>query len=191
MPTEQTFSPLVPAVGQGPLQSGRYYFAPNFTASATLASMGTGTLHVLPWSVPNTVTLSRIGAEVTIIGDVGSKVRLGIYNDDGTGRPGTLLLDAGTIAGDSATVQEIVISQLVPTGLYWIGGAVQIVTVTQPTCRVSASGPIFPVDVGTVIPTAGLQSPGYQVTGVAGALPTPFGAPSTTSNGFRVFVKVA
>jgi hypothetical protein len=164
-------------------------------ADGALVSVGTvvaGTLRLYPWVVPNDVTLTRIGAEVTSAGEAGSKVRLGIYADDGSGYPGALVLDAGTIAGDSATVQELTISQFLPAGLYWIGAAVQVVTTTQPTVRIQGTGnPPINITLGTSAPSAGYSVWGFSQTGVTGALPANFTTtPSTAGSAARLHVKV-
>lgn len=179
--------------GYGVLASGNYYFPWSSMSVGTSAALGNGTLRVAPWWVPNACTLSRIGAEVTVVGDAGSTVRLGIYADSGQGVPGARVLDAGTIAGDSATVQEITISQALTPGLYWIGAAVQGVTTTQPTVRTGLNTPQQNVYAGPTIPAAGAAIGSAVMTGVTGALPANFAAvPSAPSAGIpRLFVKVA
>jgi hypothetical protein len=177
------------------LVSGRYYCVGTATQSATSATHGVGTFRAWPWVVPHDVTLSRIGAEITSAGDVGSTVRLGIYADDGSGYPGALVLDAGTIAGDSATVQEIVVSQFLPAGLYFLGAVVQGVTTTQPTIRTNngtMNSPLLNAAIGTSAPSAGYSVGSYALFSVAGALPVTFtGAVSSAGIGARMHVKVA
>ncbi len=177
--------------GSPPMVSGRYYRLPNCSVQ-TSATLGVGTLRLIPKFIPHPLTLTRLGAEVTITGDVGSKLRLGIYADDGTFRPGALVLDAGTINGDSATVQEITISQALSRGWYWFGGAVQVVTVTQPTVRATNTlyEPI-PVDYNTVAPTAGAANAGAFQSGVTGALPNPFVYGGSPGAAPAIFGKVA
>lgn len=177
----------------GKLTTGRYYITTGQRDTGTgIAS--NGQLRLAPWILPNAATISRIGAEVGIVGDAGSKFRIGIYADDGNGYPGALIVDAGTINGDSATVQEITLSQALPAGLLWIGGAGQIISVTPPTMR-GVSVPAISVAIGTTgIPAANETRIGYQITGVTGALPSPFTAGGTAvaaNNIARVFVKVA
>jgi hypothetical protein len=188
MPSASIATPLLTTT---PLQSGRYYMIPGVTATNTNGALGTGTCRAIPFYVPNLVTISRIGAECTSAGDAGSKYRLGIWNDDGTGRPGTLLIDAGTIAGDSATVQEIVISQSVAPGLYWASGTVQVVTVTQPTMRINATGPIILGDYGTSTPSANMQVFARTMSGQTGALTSPWVEAGTSALPPRIFVKIA
>lgn len=149
---------------------------------STSSALGNGTLRLSPIYISRPTVLTRIGLQVTVIGDVGSTVRLGIYADDGSFYPNALVLDAGTIAGDSATVQEITISQSLGKGVYWIGAAVQGVTVTQPTIRtVSSSGMASTVDAAaTNVTNAGNSA--QIMTGVTGALPASFSSTVTTSN---------
>jgi hypothetical protein len=175
------------------LDTGKYYFTASPTAQAT-GTTGSNVLRLLPWYVPAPVTIVRIGAEVTVIGDVGSKVRLGIYADSGVGYPGALVVDAGQILGDSATVQELTISTVLAPGLYWIGGAAQSVTTTQPTMRNVATSwvpPLLP-QLGTTIPGSAAQTFGFLQNAVSGALGGTFTSTLTTSGtGIRVFVKTA
>jgi hypothetical protein len=184
----QTGSPLTPAIGQAPWQAGRYYAPPNATTLGVSATLGTNTPRAFPISIPNSVTLARIGAEVTVIGDVGSKIRLGIYADDGTGRPGSLLVDAGTIAGDSVAVQEITISTPLAAGIFWLCGVVQVVTVTQPTVRVYTNIQ-NPTDFLSSILTAGAVNFGYTGTAAAGALNATFGSAAIAGQMPRIFVR--
>lgn len=187
-----------PAAGgsSGALASGHYYFTTSQSNGSSSSVLAVGTLRLTPFYVPHATTVSKIGAEVTVVGEAGSKVRLGIYSDTGKGYPGALLVDAGTINGDSATVQEITLetAQALAPGLYWVGGAVQVVTTTQPTVRtvnVGASIPTY-VSLGTSIPTAGLVTYGFAQASVTGALPATFSTTVTVSTIVpRVFVKIA
>lgn len=170
--------------------SGRYYYLPNTGSISTSAAQGVGTMRMLPFYVPSRVTITKLGAEVTVIGDAGSKVRLGIYADDGTMRPGSLLLDAGTIAGDSATVQEITsLSLPLGPGLYWTAAAVQVVTVTQPTVRTATAVAWPNIDIGTSIPGAGTSTIGFFQTSVTGAFPSPCTPAAGPVSAPRMFCK--
>lgn len=181
---------IAPLQSQAPLQSGRYYFVPSGPQTGTNGGLGNAVMRTVSAYIPNAVTLARIGAEVTIVGDAGCTYRLGIYSDDGTGRPGARLLDAGTIAGDSVAVQEIVISQAIGAGIFHFVGVVQGVTVTQPTLR-TMNAVLLPSDVGTATPSAGLGAGGYLQGGVVGALPATFTVTVGAATFPRIFVKVA
>lgn len=165
-----SFPPPAPA-------SGQYYMPFGVMSPATSSAGGLGTLRVCAFIVDETVTISRIGAEVTTIGDDGSAVRLGVYRDNGDSYPGALLVDAGTIAGDVAAHQEITLGTPVTLtpGVYWGGGALQAYTVTPPTVRVAAAlQPVVPLSMGAAMPPAGAQGYGTFNTGVTGALPLTF-----------------
>lgn len=176
-----------------PWVSGRYYFCPN-TTSTTTGVATNNRLRAVPFFVPGPVTISRIGAEVTAIGEAGSKVRLGIYADNGTGMPGQLVVDAGQIAGDSATVQELTVSAAIGPGWYWAAGACQSAPTTPPTCRVTGNASYgVLIAYATSVPGTNAAATGLYVDSVSGALPTTFSAgfPFASGNAFRIFVKVA
>ena len=174
------------------LGSGRYYYAicPGGSSASTTANQ---TLRLAPWIVERDVTIVRIGAEVSTVGEAGSVIRLGIYADAGGLYPGALVLDAGTIAGDSATIQEITISQALTRGVYWVGGVAQSAPSTQPTVRM-ASGwtPPVPMQTGTTIPVLSASVVAYTQASVSGGLPSNFTSTVTTSgNAMRIFFKTA
>jgi hypothetical protein len=131
--------------------------------------------------VERAIAVDRLGAEVTSAGDAGSLLRIGVYADTGNSYPGALILDAGTIAGDSATVQDITgLTLTLAPGIYWIGGAVQLVTVTQPTVRILGSVYTCPVPLGSTSISAGQAVHGFSQSSVTGALPSTFTSSVTT-----------
>jgi len=174
-----------------PWQSGRYY-TPIWGSTGTQL-LTSNQLRLACFYVPNQVTLSRIGAEITLAGEAGAVLRLGIYADDGTGQPGALVVDAGTVPADVAAVVETVINVTLNPGFYWVGGVPQSCPTTAPTVRASLSGAITAnIAIGTATPGAGAASVGISKSGVSGVLPTPCGAISWGSgNNTRCFVKVA
>jgi hypothetical protein len=175
-----------------PLTSGHYYFPLSGSTTGTSAALGNGVLRLAPVMIYTAVSITRLAGEVTVVGDAGSKLRLGIYADNGSTYPGALVLDAGVIAGDSATVQELTISQSLAPGLYWFGGAVQIVTTTQPTVRVCNAPPIVAISGGTSLPAAGAGLLGFTQSSVTGALPSNFSTTvATTFNVPRLIMKAA
>lgn len=119
-------------------------------------------LSFMPFLVPKSITLDRIAMEVTVIGTIGSVIRLGIY-DSLNSIPNALVLDAGTILADSATVQAITINQVLTPGLYWLVMVTN--SLVSPTLR--------------TIPAASCSP-------VCGA-PSTFGAAATTSKYTRAF----
>lgn len=172
--------------------SGRYVHVVSAAAASTSNALTTGTLRLAPWFVASPITIDRIGAEITTVGESGSKLRVGVYSDNGHAFPGALLLDAGQIAGDSATVQDLTVSQVIPAGLYWVGGAVQSVVTTQPTVRIT-NNVYLPVPIvgSNTTPSAGATMVGYAQTGVTGALPANFTTSITpTGSAPRVHVRI-
>lgn len=173
----------------GIMRSAEYYWALN-GLTTTSVTLGNGTLRVAPMWVPNAVTLTRIGIGVTVAGDATAKVRLGVYGDDGAGRPGALLVDAGQVDASAVGDPEAVISLAVGSGWYWIGGAVQGVATTQPTVRaVSSNHSSMPLSIPSGLPAGGLLPVGYAVAGVTGALPSSFGAVGLSGASPRIFIK--
>jgi hypothetical protein len=175
----------------GPIKTGsNFYYAP--AANANTQTYALGSLVAYAAWFPSGVTLNRICCEVTSAGGAGNTARLGIYRDAG-GYPGALLLDAGTVATDTGTNREITIAQQISTsGLYWLAYVSQ--GGTAATVRgVTFSASAFMYCYFTTTPPPNTVQGGYIVTGVAGALPDPFGTPPLTVNGDapRVYVRVA
>jgi hypothetical protein len=164
-------------------KSGAYIWGS--LAAAVSAILGNGNLRVCPLWLPSAVGVTAIGTEFTVAGDAASVLRMAIFNDDGSGYPGTLALDGGSIStgtGNAGTVATagtpgVYMNTLGATtslaaGLYWIGGAVQGVVTTQPTMRVSQ----FQVFNGSsnAVPGAASNSFGYSNSGITSTLPNPF-----------------
>ena len=155
------------------------WYLPLGSTSTTTGTVTIDRMFCMPWRVPNTISIDRIGCEITSTGGAGSVVRLGVYRDD-NGLPGALVVDAGAgVNGTSATVQSITISatELV-RGNYWLAVAAQVGT--TPTFRMASVGPDYQIPM-TSAPTAN-QLPGcvYQAS-VSGAFPATFGTPVVAS----------
>jgi hypothetical protein len=153
--------------------TGRYYYLP--TCSTSTAVLSGDVLRAVPFYVPNRVTISSLACEVTVAGDAGCVVRMGIYGDDGTLRPSNLIVDAGTVTGDSVAVKEITgLSATIGPGVYWAAAVAQSVSATGPTVRAVSTtvGVVTGVDAGGTLPTGGIFAWGHSMSGVTGALPT-------------------
>jgi hypothetical protein len=92
------------------------YFGP--TGSSTTMDCQRHMMYYVPFVIERPVTVTRISAEVTT-GLASSTVRLGIYTDNG-GWPDQLIVDGGTIDGNSATVQEVTVSSALTIGRVWV-----------------------------------------------------------------------
>jgi hypothetical protein len=105
-------------------RSGQYYsmpYAGNNGGTGALAAQ----LMAIPFIVTAPLGINSIALEVTTNGGPGSLTRLGLYADNGSVYPGSLLKDAGVTDNSGTGVKEIAISpSLSPlSGLYWIAGA--------------------------------------------------------------------
>jgi hypothetical protein len=163
-----------------------YYFQPLSQGGVGTSNVfGNGNLRLAPWHNPRTVTIDRMGGEVTVVGDVGSKVRFVIYGNHASYFwPGDLVLDAGQINGDSVAVQDTPFTGplTLPPGVYWIGGVIQSVTTTQPTVRTNSNlWPLMPIPLVTTIPGSNFQTACVITGSVTGTPPASF--PSTASHG--------
>jgi hypothetical protein len=159
--------------------SGNYYGIGFATGITTTASSGNGNLRLSQWVVTDSITVTRLAMSFTVAGDANSVYRIGIFNHDAaTGKPSTLVLDAGTIstgtgnAGTVATggtpgIYELTVSQALTPGWYWVGAVIQGVSVTQPTVSIQNGIPFFgPLGTSPIV-----SQPNHAaVTGVTGAL---------------------
>ena len=157
-----------------PLAAGRFYCAPNSRAAS--GTISNNVFRCSPFYISNTVTITQLGADVSVVGEAGSKLRLGIYADDGNGRPGALVLDAGQVAGDALGNQLVTgLTTTIGPGYYWFGIATQSAPTTVPTIRLAGAlmGPCPTIDLGTSAPTSGADFNGWAQT-ASGALPGTF-----------------
>ena len=178
----KTVSPQNVGIGWYPSGyiAGQYYFCNSPGNAVTSNLLGNGTLRVSPMIVTRNQTPSTFFAEFTAAGDAASLLRIVIYADDGSGRPGTLVADVGSIStgtGNAGTVAtagtpgtyEVANTALLTPGIYWVGGIVQGVTTTQPTIRIIAASAVqSSIPIGTTLPAAGATIGGYTMTGQTG-----------------------
>jgi len=139
----------------------------------------------LPVDVPG--VFNQFSLEVTATA-VGSTVRCGIYADDGSGLPGALLREFGSL--DSAAATGTITGALSPTlslppGLYWVAAVSQGGTPTVRT-RNAVNGLVPQSTAGNV------NAGAFYRAGITGALPDPFGSPSTyQSNVHKIMLQGA
>lgn len=178
------------AFSQG-LVSGKYIGPPN-TSPGGVALAVQGVLACSPIMIGNSGVLDRIGINVTVLGEAGSVVRLGIYKDNGLGQPDYLILDAGTVPGDGSTgIKEITISQWVLPGRYWLAAVAQLCPTTGPTVRASTGSPlVFLPDTAANADNPGARN-GFQQSSITGALPARWGTANTASATLRPIVRAA
>jgi hypothetical protein len=167
--------------------SGRSYLVPQAATTTTLATSGVGTLRCVPKRIPNQVTITKIGLEITVAGEAGSKVRECLYGDDGTAHPGSLVVDGGQVDGTVVTANaEVTVSAVVGPGIYWVCAAVQNVVTTQPTIRITATPTTYDIDMETNVSST---SHGYGYSGVTAACPATVSSPVLMGGGPRMYLK--
>lgn len=176
--------------------SGNYYYVSHQGGIGSTSSvLGNGSVRVAPYYITTEVTISRLGLEYTAAGQSGSVFRIGIWDSDGgNDRPGTLLVDAGTIATDGTpAASDIALGSnlTLNPGLYYFGGAVQNASTTQPTMRTLSAPLTLGGPLGTTISdTAGAYTSILQ-TGVTGALSNFSSWSYSSVNAARIVFKVA
>lgn len=167
------------ATGSGGSAAGAVC-APVFEDSTVFLTPGAGgsttgnltlvadTLYFVPIVVPFTRTFTKIGISVgTAVAS--SAARLGIWNvDTSDGGPGTLVLDAGTVATtSSAALASITINQQLTPGVYWLGvvddHAITIRGIST-TVQINALG----MSIGATITPAGYCTRAGATTGAFG-----------------------
>jgi hypothetical protein len=178
------------------LRSGCYHQLTPSPTVTTDNTLGWNTLRVMPVIIPNRVTLSTLGLEVTAAGAAGAVLRIGIYADNGSNFPGALIADAGTIDGTVVGVSEKTgLAVKLKPGLYWAGAVVQGGTSgTQPTVRTLSNITALRTMLtnGTLPAVGAIASQGFSYGGLTGALPATWTATvSPTGTCARVFAKVA
>jgi hypothetical protein len=153
-------------------QSAIYLRTP--AGQQTGAGATTNVSYYQPIYVNGTITADRIAAYTgpTFVGT--ASIRLGIYNHDmTTGRPSTVLLDAGTVSATAAnTIYQITISQSISTGFYWLVFNQQSAPTTSNYfgCGASTAVP-NPLMQSTTSPSVA-QINGYSQSSVTGAFAT-------------------
>lgn len=153
--------------------SGLYYRSVGTGFDGITTSVVNETTYV-PFLVSRTQTFDRIstGTGATYAGT--GTVRMGIYNNDSTtGKPSTVVLDAGTVATTAlSTKYEITISQSLAPGAYWLAWNMQSAPTTARyngifVTTTSAIGLVSSTSGGTAV-TAGV----WTQSGVTGAFAT-------------------
>ena len=157
----------VPVTGQ--------WIRPNQNSITTTTSTAAAdTLYAIPLPILASTTVDRIALDVTTLA-VGS-ARLGIYSSLSSGHPGALVLDAGTVDTGTTGLKEIIISQALSAGLHWT----VVVYNAGPIVRAVATSASLLLLGGASF--AGIDATHFRRTFTYGALPNPWGTPTTFSS---------
>lgn len=158
--------------------SGKYYTSPFAVLGANTAN--NEVLKAMPLIIGTKGTIDRLGCNVSIVGQNGCTVRLGLYADTGSFKPGALLVDAGTVAADAGAGtgnKEITVSVPVDPGIYWMAAVSQGGSITAPTLL--GYTPQVPWVANDSLGFISSNCGSWGVSAVSGGLPDPF----TTSMG--------
>ncbi len=110
--------------GNVPLVAARFYGLPAGSTPGTLLTV-TGTLYAYPYYIPGPSTIKTIAIDTTT-GQTGGAAFVGIYADNGSGYPGTLVSTSNNttalIATSGAAVQTYTPTSniILQAGWYWL-----------------------------------------------------------------------
>ena len=135
----------------------RYYGCSITGLALSTQTIGRNNIQYMPVVISRTCTMNEVGLEITGAGTAGSVLRIGLYNSSDL-LPTSLVFDAGTILGDSATKQFITLGtpQVLQPNLYFF--AINHNSVANITVRAIALGACMPllgqsVTAGTAVGT--------------------------------------
>jgi len=148
-------------------QAASWYGSPGITTFTT-GSIASGTIKAVQFPIPVRTRFLKIGAEVTTVG--AGNLRFAIYADNGAGRPAGLLVDCGTVSGNTLGHREVAIDAYLSRRLLHLAIMAEGATISV-RCASAQSPPLrLPfTTAGTTVYT------GYQQAGVTtGAAPSSF-----------------
>jgi hypothetical protein len=121
------------------LRAGRYYLFP--LGDWTTLTLSANFLHAVPFFTPVARTATRLAIQVTTA--VAGQARLGVYQDDGSVYPGSLIRDAGVVDTGTTGFREItaLTISLLANVLYWL----VITTSANPHISASSAGTLWQI----------------------------------------------
>jgi hypothetical protein len=155
--------------------------------SSTTTAPALDEVHFLSVYFPVPTSVAALRCEVTVAGAAGAVVRLGLYAQGSNGRPGALIVDAGTVSSESTGIKEIAVTETVE-GLVWTAVVAQGAVSTLR----STAGAAIPNETALSAGSLALNvRSGPRQTGVSGALPSTASASSDVTPVLVAHVKVA
>ena len=158
-------------------KTGRY-FGSFFTGGTqtTQAIATVNSLRAFPFYIPLNVKFDRIAIRVTTAATgTTPRVRLGVYQDNGSVYPGKLALDAGEVSVNTTGIKELTIDLTLKSGkLYWLAFLGQ--DTTSLAVGAIPSGDALATFLGWDASLAGTPPLGYAATQTYGALPADYPA---------------
>lgn len=128
-----------------------------------------------PFMVGEAHTFTAISCVISTAGTTGAVVRMGVYADNGAGKPGSLITDAGTAAATTAVQVTVTASMALPAGPCWLVLVTQGAPTTVPSylCSDIPGSAVVGNPWGVRVATT---------TTVTGALPATFPASTFTGS---------
>jgi hypothetical protein len=172
-------------------QSQTYFSSPMVVSTAGFSIQHNRTYYS-PIYIDQTTSVDRIAVRSGSTFSGSTEVRLGIYNNDqSTGLPSTVFLDAGTVSVTaSATTYQITINESINAGFYWVVMAQQSTAPTIANYLSNSTGGSVNVLMQTSSIPAASQNMGYFQNSVTGAFATAGTLSSAQSMPF-VYLRVA
>lgn len=165
------------------LRTGTYISSPFFFASTgTPATIATDRLYAIPFPVVRPMTLDALQTYITTLA-AGKVGRLGLYAPGNNLAPGALVIDGGEISVATTGAKTVVINEALTTlGIYWIAfvsdGTPNIYRCTRYIDLLGWSSNIAQGRAG------------WYVAHTYGALPDPFGTPTSTMDCWKLGLKI-
>lgn len=108
-----------PQIGVGSWVTG-YYYGTKSGTTATTTPLTKGKIYFVRFEVSVSFTAKQLYLYI-VAGVATTTVRFGIYADNGHGKPGAKVLDAGTVASTASTTGVgITVTHTLTPGVYWL-----------------------------------------------------------------------
>jgi hypothetical protein len=163
--------------------SGLWYGVPGNGAS--IAGWTDQDMYLAPFFTAKALPLQTIGCRTTTpAATAGSKARLGIYADDGSGGL-SLFLDAGQVAVDGGVATpSVAIGITLTPGWWWLTIAFQSLGATKPTMftLLQTLLALSPIGGNTLTDITNGRVGSIKFSGIAGALPATPTSPTYSPN---------
>lgn len=163
--------------GNLPMAASRFYGLPLGDTPGTVLSV-TGTLYAYPFYIAAATLIKTVGVYTTT-GQTGGAAHAGLYNDNGSGYPGTLVSgsDGGALAATSGAVSQTnTVNLTLNAGWYWLASIFTASSTFPTMASVSAvypsatNGQLGSDTAAHLIATSGEAATGISVAATYGTL---------------------
>ncbi|MDP9413176.1 MAG: hypothetical protein M3Q08_03600 [Pseudomonadota bacterium] len=162
--------------------AGRFYPPSNMTFSANAVTVSANLLIGVPFNYG--IAIKGLVMEVTTAAVAGAAIRLGIYDCGADGKPGALILDAGTVTADTAAVKVLAIAERVMSKPFWLAFVASADTPLR--AGVAADASMMHTLFGSTSMSAATTSGCVFASHTYGPLPATFPAASVSAGLFMI-----